>query len=326
MHSFSADIRLRKINIITPPLLSEANKLIKKLLKKNLKLSEAKKMLIELAQTLERWLSSQNPESLNQRSLLRFEKVKSLRDVINGYIHSSESLRNFVWQVSGQAEEGAEVETFSDVFMKRHPTLVEYNQSGVPILKNLKAAKQYDIEEAQWKLSRQQARPKIMPDPGMNSPDEQMIQKIILNDVSAYQAPLRDEEFRNSWSERGVLLENIEIINAFSRYKPEKVTADRYALTFPDGESNPHQLQRGKRYVCPGYMFVGGERSSDDGFKMRITLNKGYPVDAHGLYGHQYDAQESKMQWVTLPGAVFVFKGVKTNAGEKVFLFNQVNR
>lgn len=322
--SFHRDARLYRFT--TQPLLRNIRSLANDVKRKNLTSMPAQLQLTALAKKIQEWMNVQNTDNLKGRALDRYNKMKVVFDKIQEYIKSSSSIRNTVWQISGDAEREAKPELFSEVFIRNHPNCVKYNEKGHPVLKDVRYVELYEAEEARWTKLRNQRRPKISGDEQRFTSTERAIAKIVSNECSMYQEPLINLELKDSWSERGVLLENTKIVSKLSKFKPETVTAKRYATVFPGGEADPSQLDTTKSYVSKGYTFIGGERSSNNGFCMNISLKKGYPIDARGYYGHQTDDSDSKMQWVALPGSVFNFKKVEIEAGESVYYFDQIDR
>ena len=143
----------------------------------------------------------------------------------------------------------------------------------------------------------------VIPVPGTRmSARDIAVTKLIESGFKSYQGALRTPN--DSMQSRRALVECAEIITQLAKAKPEEVKKNRFASVFPGGISDPSKLDPGKIYKEDGFVFVGGERASDQGHHMTIKMAKGYPIDARRYYGHAMDS-EKKLQWISLPGALY---------------------
>ena len=321
---FDTDISLGILNS-RPALLKTANKIVNEVKDQDLTQTGTKLRLIELGKTLSQWLSGvADAGGLTGDKKRRYSAVQRVTAQIHAHVGSSAQIAAAVAAQSGAVEHGAAVADFPTYFTQKHPDLIEIREDGEPRLKGKDAGATFEREQVTWKAFRDQQRPQMRADASQMNASEKWIARIVNNTYPQYQDPLRAAargEAADTFEEKGNLLQVANIVAAFSNYAPETVTKVRYATKFPSGITDPAALVTGQTYVEPGFAFIGGERPADEGYKMSIKMTKGYPVDARGYYGHR-SASESKMQWLSLPGAGFKYLG---KDGE-TYKFEQVSR
>ena len=322
--SFDSDISLGFFNV-RPQLLKDAYTIVTEVKNKNHDNIDVQLRLIDLGKKLNSWMNGVDTKGLSGDKKKRYDAVKKLRDEIHSKLGTSSDIANSVQDQSRDVEHAASAEKFSDYFIRKYPNMVVMNEDGEPKLKDREAIRTFESAQSTWNSLQNGKRPKIRAIESHMSTDEKWIQKIIDNTYPQYQGPLRKtgtDQFTNSFDEKQKLLEGSKIVGSFAKFDPEVVTETRFASAFPSGITDASTLVVNNVYTESGFLFVGGERPADDGFKMRITLTKGYPVDARGYYGHRSDNEE-KMQWISLPGASFKYLGVDDGP---VYKFEQISR
>jgi hypothetical protein len=275
--------------------------------------------LLDAAQLLESWLVSVQGQTLEGKEQTRLTKMQATLAQIHSHVGSGASLAQKVQVQSTALEHGAVTPDFADFLRAQHADCIEV---GDPPRLTSKGAAQYNALKASFDQSSQK-RHVIHPDADQMSEAEQDVEKIVANTYPAYQSALRAPA--DSVASKRHLIEAASITDSLAEAKPEAVTRERYATTFPGGVATAASLVAGQIYTEPGFLFVGGERPNDSGFHMQIALTKGYPVDARPYYGHSRTADEKKMQWITLPGAQFRYDG-QSGALADPYKFTQISR
>lgn len=98
------------------------------------------------------------------------------------------------------------------------------------------------------------------------SAHERKVAKLIDPSFISYQQALRAADAATA--SRRTLIECADILESLAHVAPEQVARERYATTFPGGIDDPRQLAAGHILKEPGFLFVGGERAQDSGFRV----------------------------------------------------------
>lgn len=251
----------------------------------------------------------------------RYPKAEALNRQIGDFVGSATELHSAVNQLSEKFEQAAVVTSFKSFMKKNYPTMITTDSHGKETLTE-QGAKNYTHFDQQFKRETQSRY--VIPIPSERpGTTRDAVAKIIEDGFSHYQDALREPN--NSTPTKRRLLECAQIIAELTTAKPETVTKDRIATVFPSGITDPSKLVQGQVYKEEGFVFIGGERPSDSGYRMQIKMTKGYPVDARRYYGHSLN-NEKKLQWISLPGAEFRFDGMKQDDSRPVYKFSQVDR
>ena len=261
-------------------------------------------------------------DSLARKRPEKAEKSSELRQQIDQFIGPAKNLREGLHQLSAHIERHARPMDLSTYMRQSYPSMLTTNPGTGEVRLSKKGVEQYKRVKQEFEdtvLHRTVIRAS---DSNMDDGDR-AVQKIVDSTYRDYQNALRTPDQAPAAKRR--LIECSEIIAGLTRAIPEKVVKERYATVFPGGKSHPSELVRGEISHENGFLFVGGERPSDEGYKMKVSLNNGYGVDARQYYGHS-DQGDEKMQWLTLPGAQFRFDGIDSTSSKPTYLFSQVSR
>ncbi|CDG83653.1 hypothetical protein GJA_3027 [Janthinobacterium agaricidamnosum NBRC 102515 = DSM 9628] len=261
-------------------------------------------------------------EALARRKPEKAEKSKELRQRIDNFIGPAEDLARGLRHLGAQIEHRAAAKDITTYIKENYPGMVTTDpHTGKPRL-TPKGAGQYNRIKQEFENTALN-RTLIRAIASNMDDGDRAVQKIVDNTYRDYQNALRAPG--QAPAAKYKLIECAGIIAGLTRASPEKVVKERYATVFPGGATHPSELVHGETSRENGFLFVGGERPSDHGYKMKVTLDKGYGVDARQYYGHS-DAGDEKMQWLTLPGAQFRFDGIENASGKPTYLFSQVSR
>ncbi|MDT9001498.1 DUF4157 domain-containing protein [Paucibacter sp. APW11] len=276
--------------------------------------------LLDGTRLVEQWLATVAASVLTGKELTRRTAMQTLVQEVHAFLGTGANLAAAVQAQGGQIEHNAVVPDF--VAWLRKNGFTETPPSGVERL-NAEGARRYDELKRNFEF-RNQHRIKLSPDGAPAGSDSDNVQKLIDNTYPRYQTALRAPD--NASATKHHLIESSLISDSLATATPEAVTRERYAQTFPGGEADPAALVVGQTYTEQGFIFVGGERPSNAGKHMMITLTKGYPVDARRYYGHRTDDNDKKMQWLTMPGAQFRYDRVEGAGDKAIYHFTQISR
>lgn len=255
----------------------------------------------------------------------RHESIAHLAGAVDMFIGPASALRASLDRLSSNLEARQNVPSFTSYLKENHPNLLEPDPASGSYRLNTAGQKKYSRIEKEFKS--QWKRHIVQPDELNRTDHEKAVAKIIEGEYPRYQQAMRGLAKEDQIETKKTLIECAQIVESLAQATPERVSSERYATVFPGGIADPLQLVTGREYTEPGIVFVGGERPADKGYRMKINLMKGIPIDARALYGH-HGGNEEKLQWLTLPGAKFRFDGLSGSGSEsqKTYEFTQIER
>jgi hypothetical protein len=267
-------------------------------------------------------LRSLPQEKRSRLSSTQHASIGRLALAVDMFVGPTSTLCVGLHQLSGNLEARLSVPSFTSYMKNKHPDMLEHDPATGSY--SLSAEGQQKRSRFETEFERQWKR-HVLPPAESLSGDENVIAKIVANEYPRYQTAMRLPDDR--LGTKMTLIECAQIVDILANVTPQKITQYRYATVFPGGIADPLQLVKGQEYTEPGIVFVGGERGSDRGYRMKVSLIKGIPVDARALYGHPAHDDE-KLQWLTLPGAKFRFDGHTGSVPEKhkTYMFTQIER
>lgn len=251
------------------------------------------------------------------------ESIAHLAGAVDTFVGPASALRASLDKLSGDLEARQSVPNFTSYLKTNHPNLLEHDPASGSYRLNTAGQQKYSRIEKEFKS--QWKRLTVQPDELNRTDHEKDVAKVIEGEYPRYQKAMRVPDDRIET--KRTLIECAQIVESLAQATPERVSSERYATVFPGGIADPLQLVKGREYTEPGIVFVGGERPADKGYRMKINLMKGIPIDARPLYGH-HGGDEEKLQWVTLPGAKFRYDGHtgSGSASQKTYEFTQIER
>lgn len=305
---------------IRPAALRQAGKLLSPLAQKATLSRREKQTLLDAIEEVQQWQATVNRATLTGKEATRYDDMQALALEVHAFVGTGAALVAAVHTQSATLEHARTVPDFIEHLRRQGLTM--FNEESGKEQLNPEGVRRYSSVKASFEAQNQR---RIELNPLGDEPDSHAgrVGKMIANSYPEYQSALRAPD--DAIATKRKLLESSLIADSLATAAPEHVTRERFAHTFPGGLADPTQLVVGQIYVEQGFIFVGGERANDNGFKMEIELNKGFPVDARRYYGHGKDSEE-KMQWLTLPGAQFRYEGKDGDGAKAIYRFTQISR